>query len=241
MCINGHAQDVTSYPRIDEVPHFENLPDLVIFDCDGVLVQSEEITLSVLANLFNAHLFDQRLERRPLEINDCIQRFRGRKINACLDELQDEYLTVLPLYFENVLRGLALNCYKTDLQATEGIIDVVSNLNTRLCVASSAPRSKIEQCLKLTRLWPWFEGKIFSCYEVGTWKPDPLVFQTACLSNGVDPDRALVIEDSVPGVQAAVAAGIRVLGFGPSDRHPELKEAGAVTFSRMKQLPGLMA
>jgi HAD superfamily hydrolase (TIGR01509 family) len=241
MHINGHAQGITSTPRIVDALRTENLPDLIIFDCDGVLVQSEEITLSVLADLFNAHLLDKRPERSPLAINDCIQRFRGRKINTCLDELQDEYSTVLPLYFETVFRAQALSLYKTDLQATEGIIDLVSSLNTRLCVASSAPRSKVEQCLKLTRLWPWFEGKVFSCYDVGTWKPDPLVFQTACRSNGVNPDRALVIEDSIAGVQAAVAAGIRVLGFGPPDRHPELKDAGATTFSRMNQLHGLMA
>ena len=241
MRTNSYAQDVTSKPRIIEASRLENLPDLIIFDCDGVLVQSEEITLSVLAHLFNAHLLDKRPVRPPLEINDCIQRVRGRKINTCLDELQDENSTLLPLNFETVLRKQALSRYTTDLQATPGIIDLVSSLNTRLCVASSAPRSKVEQCLKLTRLWPWFEGKVFSCYEVGTWKPDPLVFQTACLSNGVSPDRALVIEDSIPGVQAAVAAGIRVLGFGPSDRHPELKEAGAVTFSSMNQLHSLMA
>jgi HAD superfamily hydrolase (TIGR01509 family) len=220
-----------------EVPQIEVRPALVIFDCDGVLVQSEEITLSVLADLFN----EQRRPDQPLlTTEDCIRRFRGRQIKACLAELQDQYRITLPSYFEAALRAQALSRYRTDLRATEGIHEVVSRLDIHFCVASSAPRSKIEHCLRLAGLWPWFEGKVFSCYELGQWKPDPLIFQIACASHHVDPDQALVIEDSIPGVQAAVAAGIRVLGFAPPDRHQELRDAGAVPFSRMHQLLALI-
>ncbi|WP_397452273.1 HAD family hydrolase [Pseudomonas sp. NA-150] len=239
MLSSGYADQFTHRQSFVDRHEFGGSPALVIFDCDGVLVQSEEITLSVLADLFNAHLLEQQ---HPAHLNprDCIQRFRGRKLGVCLAELQREYGVELPFYFEAALRVQAQAVYQTDLQATEGILDVLSCLNTRICVASSAPRSKVEVCLKLTRLWPWFEGKVFSCYELGQWKPDPLVFQVACARYHVEPDQALVIEDSVPGVQAAVAAGIPVLGFGPADRHSELRDAGATPFSRMSQLLDLL-
>lgn len=237
MLSSGCSQGLAPPHRFIEAAWVETSPALIIFDCDGVLVQSEEITLSVLADLFNAQHPGQPL----LDTDDCIRRFRGRRIRDCLDELQDQYRVMLPFYFEAALRVQASRLYRTDLQATDGVLDVVSRLNTRFCVASSAPHSKVEQCLRLTRLWPWFEGKVFSCYELGKWKPDPLVFQVACSSHHVEPDQALVIEDSIPGVQAAVAAGIRVLGYGPPDRHPELRDAGAVPFSRMSQLLELMS
>lgn len=237
MHSSTYSEQHTKCHGFVEVPRIEVRPALVIFDCDGVLVQSEEITLGVLADLFNEQ---RRPGQPPLTRNDCIRRFRGRQIKACLAELQDQYRITLPFYFEAELRTQALSRYRTDLQATEGIHEVVSQLGTPFCVASSAPRSKIEHCLRLTRLWPWFEGKVFSCYELGQWKPDPLIFQIACASYQLDPDQALVIEDSIPGVQAAVAAGIPVLGFAPPDRHQELRDAGAIPFSRMHQLLDLI-
>ncbi len=237
MHSSTYREQYTKCHGFVEVPQIEARPALVIFDCDGVLVQSEEITLGVLADLFNEQ---RRPDQVPLTCDDCIRRFRGRQIKACLAELEAQYRITLPFYFETELRAQALIRYGTELQATEGIHEVVSQLDTPFCVASSAPRSKIEHCLRLTRLWPWFEGKVFSCYELGQWKPDPLIFQIACASYQLDTDQALVIEDSIPGVQAAVAAGIRVLGFGPPERHQELCDAGATPFSRMHQLLDLI-
>jgi HAD superfamily hydrolase (TIGR01509 family) len=237
MHSSTYIEQLTKCHGFVDVPPIDVRPALVIFDCDGVLVQSEEITLGVLADLFNGQ---RSPNQPPLTSDDCIRRFRGRQIQACLTELEDQYRITLPSYFEAALRAQALSRYRTDLHATEGIHKVVSQLDTQFCVASSAPRSKIEHCLRLTGLWPWFEGKVFSCYELGQWKPDPLIFQIACASYHVDPDQALVIEDSIPGVQAAVAAGIRVLGFGPPQRHQELCNAGAIPFSRMYQLLDLI-
>ncbi|MGV8920129.1 MAG: HAD family hydrolase [Pseudomonas sp.] len=235
MLSEGYVQQSSSRQSFVDLSVLVSRPALVIFDCDGVLVQSEEITLTVLADLFNAHLLEQQAPGQ-LSRADSIQRFRGRKLGECLVELQNQYGVVLPFYFEAAMRMQAREIYRTDLQATEGIVEVVEHLSPRICVASSAPRSKVEECLKLTQLLPWFEGKIFSCYELEKWKPDPLIFQLACASHGIEPHQALVIEDSVPGVQAAVAAGIPVLGFGPCDRHGELRDAGAIPFSRMSQL-----
>lgn len=207
-------------------------PKLIIFDCDGVLVQSEEITLSVLISLLNTYAPDTA----PLNRQHYIEHFRGRKIAECLREAEQLLNIRLHEQFEQDFRALALSALTHHLKATDGILDVLQGLNVSYCVASSAPRNKIEHCLRLTGLLPYFEGHIFSCYELGRWKPDPLVFLTACQAYEVDVSDALVVEDSVTGIQAAVAANISVLGFGPVNRHTKLAAAGALPFADMREL-----
>lgn len=213
---------------------FNGTPKLVIFDCDGVLVQSEEITLSVLITLLNARA--SVLSGTQLEREKFIEHFRGRKIAECLNEAQQLLNIELDNQFEVDFRAQAMASLTLNLKATEGIVEVLQGLEIPCCVASSAPRNKIEHCLRLAGLFSYFEGRIFSCYELGRWKPDPLVFLTACETYGIDACDALVIEDSVSGVQAAVAANISVLGFGPPQRHSILAGAGAVPFSDMRDL-----
>ncbi|WP_312496448.1 HAD family hydrolase [Pseudomonas cremoris] len=209
-----------------------SLPKLVIFDCDGVLVQSEEISLSVLIALLNGYAPDTI----ALDSSYYIERFRGRKIADCLREAEQVLDIRLDDQFEPHFRVQALEALTLHLKATDGIIDVLENLDIAYCVASSAPRNKIEHCLRVAGLFSYFEGRIFSCYELGRWKPDPLVFLTACQAYNVDVADAVVIEDSVTGIQAAVAANIKVLGFGSIDRHGQLADAGAVPFADMREL-----
>lgn len=208
------------------------MPKLVIFDCDGVLVQSEEISLSVLIALLNGYAPDTV----ALDSSYYIERFRGRKIADCLREAEQVLDIRLDDQFEPHFRVQALEALTLHLKATNGIIDVLENLDIAYCVASSAPRNKIEHCLRVAGLFSYFEGRIFSCYELGRWKPDPLVFLTACQAYNVDVADAVVIEDSVTGIQAAVAANIKVLGFGSIDRHGQLADAGAVPFADMREL-----
>lgn len=208
------------------------MPKLVIFDCDGVLVQSEEISLSVLIALLNGYAPDTI----ALDSSYYIERFRGRKIADCLREAEQVLGIRLDDQFEQHFRVQALDALTRHLKATDGIVDVLGSLDIAYCVASSAPRNKIEHCLRVAGLFSYFEGRIFSCYELGHWKPDPLVFLTACQAYNVDVADALVIEDSVTGIQAAVAANIKVLGFGPADRHGMLADAGAVPFADMREL-----
>ncbi|CRM00323.1 6-phosphogluconate phosphatase [Pseudomonas sp. 31 E 6] len=208
------------------------LPKLVIFDCDGVLVQSEEITLSVLISLLNAHVHDGK----TLESAYFIEHFRGRRIAECLREAEQLLNIGLSGEFEEDFRAQALAALTLELKATDGILEVLEQLTIPYCVASSAPRKKIEHCLQLVGLLPYFEGRIFSCYELGRWKPDPLVFLTACATYNVAVADARVIEDSVTGIQAARAANIKVLGFGPVHRHAKLAEAGALPFADMREL-----
>ncbi|MFJ4144344.1 HAD family hydrolase [Pseudomonas sp. NPDC089734] len=215
-------------------------PKLIIFDCDGVLVQSEEITLTLLASMLNDRLRVLLNVSEYFDVVEFVSRYRGRKIGDCL--LEVERITGLRLdsCFERQYRERSFEALNLHLKATDGIIEVLQGLNTPYCVASSAPRKKIEHCLKLTELFSYFEGRIFSCYELGAWKPDPRVFLTACEHYNIKTNEALVIEDSLSGIQAAIAANIKVLGFGPVDRHLMLANAGALPFSNMRELPGML-
>ncbi|MGY2193892.1 HAD family hydrolase [Pseudomonas pergaminensis] len=229
MC---HSADIGELPGQVKTAALVGVPKLVIFDCDGVLVQSEEITLSVLIAMLNA--LAQR--ETMLDVTRFIEHFRGRKIADCLREAEQLLNVSLDDKFEQHFRQQALEALTHSLKATEGMIEVLEGLTVPYCVASSAPRNKIEHCLRMTGLLPYFEGRIFSCYELGRWKPDPLVFLTACDTYGVDVSDAVVVEDSVTGIQAAVAAHISVIGFGPAHRHSQLAAAGAVPISDIREL-----
>lgn len=229
MC---HSADIGELPGQVKTAALVGVPKLVIFDCDGVLVQSEEITLSVLIAMLNA--LAQR--ETMLDVTRFIEHFRGRKIADCLREAEQLLNVSLDDKFEQHFRQQALEALTHSLEATEGMIEVLEGLTVPYCVASSAPRNKIEHCLRMTGLLPYFEGRIFSCYELGRWKPDPLVFLTACDTYGVDVSDAVVVEDSVTGIQAAVAAHISVIGFGPAHRHSQLAAAGAVPITDIREL-----
>lgn len=228
-------------PVQEAAPVRVGVPKLVIFDCDGVLVQSEEITLSVLISLLNEQARRDAPEATGLDLVEFIERFRGRKIADCLREAERVLSICLDSQFEEAFRQRARIDLTAQLKPTDGIREVLEGLTRPFCVASSAPRNKIEHCLRLTGLLSYFEGHIFSCYEFGRWKPDPLVFLTACAAYNVDPRDALVIEDSVAGIRAAVAANISVLGFGPVGRHLILADAGALPFSNMRELRTALA
>lgn len=213
-------------------------PKLVIFDCDGVLIQSEEITLSVFADLVN-HLLRERHDTQRLSPLMAVHRYRGRRIRECLEDVAALFELSVPPDFEAQLRSESLRRYDTDLIATPGVASLLSQLTIPHCVATSAPLEKVKHCLSITGLDGYFEH-IFSCYEIKSWKPDPAIFQAACAHFQIAPGDALVIEDSVPGVMAAKAANIPVLGFAPQSRHAELLSCGATPFSSMSHLSEIL-
>ncbi len=108
------------------------------------------------------------------------------------------------------------------------------------CVASSGPREKIELSLRVTGLLPHFVGRIFSAYEIGSWKPDPGLFLHAARSMGVEPNVCAIVEDSIPGVQAGLAARMPVFGYALEAESSRLQEAGAHVFNDMRDLPHLL-
>jgi len=143
----------------------------------------------------------------------------------------------LPENFEAIYRKRTFEEFEKSLQPIPGIHDLLSQLNIPFCVASNAPRNKVEFNLKLTNLFPFFENKIFSAYDMKKWKPDPTLFLTAAKTMGFAPADCLVVEDSPSGVKAAVAAGMKVLGYAANEKKAErLAKEGAIVIREMKEV-----
>ncbi len=193
-------------------------PELVIFDVDGTLVDSEELGTRVLLEMA-AELG----VRRPLKETNRL--FRGWKLDDCVAQIRSWLGKPLPEDFVAQVRLRTAETFRRELKPVPGAPELVRALHERaipICVASSGPREKIELSLSLTGLLPYFEGRIFSGYELQTWKPDPGLFLHAARALGADPSECVVVEDSPVGVQAGLAAGMRVLAFQPEEVDPQI-------------------
>jgi len=181
-------------------------PKLVIFDCDGVLVDSEKLANNVLAKMLNNY-------GHQVSGDESESRFRGMKLAKCLEILEHETGIELPDSFEIDLRQRMSSVFQDQLQPVAGARRLVESMRIPFCVASSGPRNKIEENLKTTNLYPHFVDKIFSAYELKSWKPDPGLFLSAARHFGVAPRDCIVIEDSYVGVSAGIAANMTVLAL----------------------------
>lgn len=212
--------------------------DAILFDCDGVLVDSEPITHGVLRDQLAESGWDMPIE-------ECVRHFVGRTVRsqAALVEAR----TGQPLTDEWMARFYARRdvLLRQQLQAMDGAIDAVRAAHAltggRIACASGADRGKLVLQLDKVGLADWFGPHVFSGHELPRTKPFPDVYLAAARSLGVAPARCLVIEDTPTGVQAGVAAGATVWALrSPASSAAELTDAGAVRlFDSMRQLPGL--
>lgn len=186
----------------DELP----LPALVIFDCDGVLVDSEPISLGVLTRGLNAIGL-------PLDVETVRARYAGTSMVSIMERVATEDGVQPPDGFAERVKAETLRAFEAELSAMAGIAEALAALDRPFCVASSSDPVRLRRSLTLTGLLPLFESRIFSSAEVARGKPFPDLFLHAAARMGAEPAACLVIEDSVPGVQAARAAGMRVAGF----------------------------
>lgn len=198
--------------------------ELVIFDCDGVLVDSESIVCRVLAEEMNK----LGMETTAEELDE---QFSGRPAQDCLLEIETRYGGPLPEhYFHNTERRIR-EAFHVELEPVAGIEDLLDHLlqvNLQSCVASSGSHEKIQLTLNRTGLYDYFDGRIFSAEDVSRGKPHPDLFLHAAQVMGVEPQHCLVVEDSIAGVKAAVAAGMPVVGYSSHPvRGPQLAKAGA--------------
>lgn len=207
---------------------------LVIFDCDGVLVDSEPLANRVL----NRHLAAVGL---PLSLEESAERFTGRSMASCVAMIEETLGSSLPADFLAAVREDTRIAFEGRLAAVPGVRDILEGLAGPYCVASSGSHDKIRHSLRLTALAGFFgESRIFSAEDVALGKPAPDLFLLAAARCGIEPGQCVVVEDSRPGVEAAVAAGMRVLGFAARTRPRNLEAAGATVFNRMDQLPALL-
>jgi len=216
-------------------------PALVIFDCDGVLVDSEMIGCRIDAECLTEAGF-------PITAAEIYERFIGLTIDTQLTLLRQERGWDLPPDLATTIRGRVLAAFTTELQAIPGITAALDALaGMPVCVASSSQPVRIRHSLGLTGLAARFEPNIFSATQVPRSKPAPDLFLFAAARMGVPPARCLVVEDSIPGVTAGRAAGMEVVGFtGGSHCRPghaeQLRAVGADhVIARMADLPGLVS
>jgi len=194
--------------------------DLVIFDCDGVLVDSERITNEV----FRAMLNELGL---ALTLEDMFEQFVGRSMPQCMTLIAEMRGEPAPEAFLADLRERTGTALRDNVKPIDGIEDVLSTLTIPYCVASSGEHDKIRLTLGATGLLPRFERRIFSVADVEHPKPAPDVFLLAARTLGATPARCAVIEDTPTGIRAAIAAGMHAIGFAAHTPAQRLIDPGA--------------
>lgn len=213
---------------------------LVIFDCDGVLVDSEPLALRVLLDgLAEAgHVVD--------EATAC-ERFLGRSLAAVQSVLREGYGFELSAERLETMRLRLFDRFRRELKPMPGIFEALDRLAIPFCVASSSLPDRIRLSLEVTGLLPRFDSRIFSATMVARGKPAPDLFLHAAERMGVEPDSCLVVEDSAPGIKAARQAGMQVYAFlgggharRPDYRHKLAALAPACLFEDMRRLPDLV-
>ncbi len=208
--------------------------ELVIFDCDGVLVDSERLSVRVDAIVL-AEL------GWPLSEEEVVERFVGRSQAYMESEIEAHLGRPLPDRWEEETRPLYRQVFEAELKPVAGIVEALDAIDVPTCVASSSSHERIRHTLELTGLYDRFAGRIFSATEVANGKPAPDLFLHAAGRNRVEPAACAVVEDSRYGVEAARAAGMRPFGYAggltPAER---LAGPGTVVFDDMRELPRLL-
>jgi D-ribulokinase len=227
--------------EIRELDRRSRWPELVIFDCDGVLVDSEVIALGVMR---------RRLSEAGVRLTDqeTRERFLGRRLDSSLHGIETELGGPLPESFRDEFSREILLAFGRELKGVEGVRQAVKGLRARVCVASSSGHERLRLSLRVAGYETMFAPNIFSAADVAEGKPSPDLFLHAARAMGAAPKDCLVIEDSVAGVVAGCAAGMAVFGFvgashfSPLEDGAHLTAAGAeLLFGDMAQLPELVA
>ena len=209
--------------------------DLVIFDCDGVLIDSE--LLSVEADL--ACLSEEGLD---LSVEEILARYTGISMAGMLADLEARFGRTFPDFADRHRRRLHA-LFEAGLKPIPGVAEFLASLACKACVASSSTPERLQHALTLVGLFDRFHPYIFSTTEVARGKPAPDLFLHAAERMEVSPARCIVIEDSIPGVAAAVSAGITAIGFTggahcrPGHDRRLFVEGAALVIDAMTQLP----
>ncbi|MDP2377141.1 HAD family phosphatase [Reyranella sp.] len=213
---------------------------LVIFDCDGVLVDSEPLSNTCFARALAREGLDWSVE-------ETMRRLMGRSMKSCVEIVEGILGRSLPGDFVDRLQADTMQAFHdAPLKPVAGVakaIDAIEAAGAATCVASSGSLDKMRVTLGITGLWSRFEGRIFSSSEVPRGKPFPDLFLHAALRMNQQPFACTVVEDSHPGIEAARAAGMRALAYvgAPYADRGALVVAGGEWFDDMRKLPPLVA
>ncbi|MFT5696558.1 MAG: HAD superfamily hydrolase (TIGR01509 family) [Myxococcota bacterium] len=204
------------------------MPNLcVIFDLDGTLVDSEGLCNRAFLDLIPSL-------QEP--IGELMLRYRGAKLAWILADIEQRTGATLPEDFVTTYRARVAELFASELEPTPGAREMLEALPYDRCIASSAPIAKITHALEVSGLLGFFHGRLYSSYEVDSWKPEPGIFLHAASAMGYDPADCVVVDDSEVGVEAADAAGMQVLWY-----LPEGGAARDLGFAKMSDLPARLA
>ena len=210
-------------------------PDLIIFDCDGVLVDSEPVANRVLAENLTAHGWS-------ISADEVGELFIGGTMKSTMlmaremgVDLPDAWLDeIYGVMYETLAQGLP------KIPHLDTLFAAIDRGGVKTCIASNGARKKMEITLPDAGLMERFAGNLFSAHEVGVAKPAPGLFEHACRAMGSTPENCVVVEDSASGAQAAKSAGMRCFGYTAETPADKLTQHGAVPFASMADLPGLL-
>lgn len=207
--------------------------ELVIFDCDGVLVDSEHISIGLEAEA----LTELGL---PMTPDECYEQFLGLSVEKMMTIVEERLGHPIPDGWEERLVARVYDAFEKDLQPIPGVIEALDAIEVDTCVASSGTHERLKLALSVTSLYERFEGRIFSATEVERGKPAPDLFLHAASEMGHAPNNCCVVEDSQPGVEAARAAGMHVFAYAAMTPPHLLAGSNTTLFSEMRELPGLL-
>ncbi|TNE40244.1 MAG: HAD family phosphatase [Alphaproteobacteria bacterium] len=210
-------------------------PKLVIFDCDGVLVDTEPVANAVVAESLQRYGLD-------LSVEECTARYTGWILRDIEAEVTASGIS-LPANWRDEIYEEEFNRLRQGVEVVEGVFDILDRLETAnipFCVASNGGLDKMAITLGQTGLMERFGGHLFSAYVLGIAKPDPALFLAATKAFDVAPEDAVVIEDSLSGVTGAARAKMRCFAYAPHNDPGPLAATGAVPFKRMEDLLRLL-
>jgi HAD superfamily hydrolase (TIGR01509 family) len=211
---------------------------LVIFDCDGVLVDSEAISNAVLAAALRALGID-------ISAQEAHDAYRGMFLSEIRADAERRLGAPLPPDFMDTFERDREDAFRASLRPVPGAAEAVKEvkaLGFEVCVASQGKLSKTELTLTLTGLRDLFgDDAVFSAHSVKRGKPAPDLFLYAAATMGVKPDRSVVVEDTMIGVRAALAAGMRAIAYAPNGDRTEFSRAGVGTVGALDDLPGVLS
>jgi HAD superfamily hydrolase (TIGR01509 family) len=207
--------------------------DAVLFDCDGVLVDSEPISCRILSQMLREAGLSYGYEQT-------VERFVGRSMRSCLELIEEEIGRPPPASFSSEFQQRTFAAFRSSLKPVQGVEEALDRTTWPTGVASSGDHEKLRTTLSVTGLLERFRGRVFSATDVRRGKPHPDLFLHAAEQLGARPCRCAVVEDSVLGVQAAVAAGMTAFGYTGTVGEERLRSAGAIVFDTMAVLPELL-
>jgi HAD superfamily hydrolase (TIGR01509 family) len=207
---------------------------LVIFDCDGVLIDSERLAVKVDVVVL-------RELGWPLSEAEVVERLVGRSDRDTKAAIEEQLGRKLPIEWEEQVQSRYRQAFAANLAPVEGVLEALDAITLPSCVASSGTHEYLRYTLRLTGLYERFEGRIFSAEDVARGKPAPDLFLHAAEQMATKPARCVVVEDSRSGVEAARAAGMRALAFAGGLSPRELLEGpNTIVFEDMRELPRLL-